>query len=137
MLLIRLIITNRSYTSVFIEGGWTLYKLIFRANFANLANNRSTKLGTLICSAHARTVRTTSVGHPAKGPNRPVLILVLNTCDMVVDRDSVASQYIQYQRRGDKTESSMPASTPEAIPRYLTSHRLVQLLKLVGYNGNG
>jgi hypothetical protein len=51
-------ITNRPYTSLFIEeGGWTLYKLIFRVNSANLANNRSTKLGTLICSAHARTVR--------------------------------------------------------------------------------
>jgi hypothetical protein len=52
---------NRSYTSLFIEeGGWTLYKLISRANSANLANNRSTKLGTLICSAHARTVRPQS-----------------------------------------------------------------------------
>jgi hypothetical protein len=30
VLLIRLMITNRLYTSLFIEeGGWTLYKLIF------------------------------------------------------------------------------------------------------------
>jgi hypothetical protein len=57
VLLIRLIPPNRSYTSVFIEeGDWTLYKLISRANSANLANNRSTKLGTLIYSAYARTV---------------------------------------------------------------------------------
>jgi hypothetical protein len=35
----------------------------------NLANNRSTKLGTLICSAHARTVRTAD--RPASGPDRP------------------------------------------------------------------
>jgi hypothetical protein len=63
-------ITNRSYTSVFIEeGGWTLYKLISRANSANLANNRSTKLGTLICSAHARTVRPTGADCPDRGPS--------------------------------------------------------------------
>jgi hypothetical protein len=66
VLLIRLIITNRSYTSVFIEeGGWTLYKLISWTNSANLANNHSTKLGTLICFAHARTVRHTGVDRPA------------------------------------------------------------------------
>jgi hypothetical protein len=34
-----------------------------------LDNNRSTKLGTLICSAHARTVRTAD--RPASGPDRP------------------------------------------------------------------
>jgi hypothetical protein len=72
VLLIRLMITNRSYTSLFIEeGGWTLYKLISRANSTNLANNRSTKLGTLICSVHARTVRPTGADHPQ-------LILELN-----------------------------------------------------------
>jgi hypothetical protein len=70
MLLIRLMITNRPYTSVFIEeGGWTLYKLISRANSANLANNRSTKLGTLICSAHARTVRPTGADRLDRGPS--------------------------------------------------------------------
>jgi hypothetical protein len=67
-------ITNRPYTSLFIEeGGWTLYKLIFRVNSANLANNRSTKLGTLICSAHARTVRP-------QGRTVRALKLVLNIC---------------------------------------------------------
>jgi hypothetical protein len=85
VLLIRLMITNRSYTSVFIEeGGWTLYKLISRANFANLANNRSTKLGTLIYSAHARTVRTTSV-------DRPILIFVLNTPELKIYKNGYLS----------------------------------------------
>jgi mannose/fructose/N-acetylgalactosamine-specific phosphotransferase system component IID len=36
-----------------------------------LANNRSTKLGTLICSAHAWTVRPTGADRPASGPDRP------------------------------------------------------------------
>jgi hypothetical protein len=61
------------YLSIYRGGGWTLYKLISRANSANLANKRSTKLRTLICSAHARTVRPT-------GANRPLLKLVLNIC---------------------------------------------------------
>jgi hypothetical protein len=66
--LIRLMITNRPYTSLFIEEeGWTLYTIDFRANSANLANNRSTKLGTLICSAHARTFRPTGVDCPDRG----------------------------------------------------------------------
>jgi hypothetical protein len=37
----------------------------------NLANNRSTKLGTLICSVLARTVRPTGADRPASGPDRP------------------------------------------------------------------
>jgi hypothetical protein len=45
------------YLCIYRGGGWTLYKLISRANSANLANNRSTKLGTLIYSTHARTVQ--------------------------------------------------------------------------------
>jgi hypothetical protein len=50
-------IFNRAYSSVFIEeGGWTRYKQISRVNSANLANNNSKKLGTLIGYAHARTV---------------------------------------------------------------------------------
>jgi hypothetical protein len=49
------------YHCIYRGGGWTLYKLISRANSANLANNHSTKLGTLICSAHARTVQPTGV----------------------------------------------------------------------------
>jgi hypothetical protein len=40
-----------------VVGGWTLYTTVFRVNSANLANKHSTKLGTLNCSAHARTVR--------------------------------------------------------------------------------
>jgi hypothetical protein len=34
-----------------------------------LANNCSTKLGTLICSAHARTVRPTGADRPDRGPS--------------------------------------------------------------------
>jgi hypothetical protein len=72
VLLIRLILTNRPYTSLFIEeGAWTLYTTDFRANSANLANNRSTKLGTIIYSEHARTVRPTCADCPASGPDRP------------------------------------------------------------------
>jgi hypothetical protein len=55
------------YLCIYRGGGWTLYKLISRANSANLANNHSIKLGTLICSAHARTVRTTSADRPTPG----------------------------------------------------------------------
>ena len=67
VVLIRLlIITNRPYTSLYIEkGGWTLYTTGFRVNSANLANKHSTKLGTLNCSAHARTVRPTGADRPA------------------------------------------------------------------------
>jgi hypothetical protein len=57
------------YLSIYRRGGWTLYKLISQANFTNLANNRSTKLRTLICSAHARTVRTAD--RPVSGPDHP------------------------------------------------------------------
>jgi hypothetical protein len=59
------------YLSIYRGGGWTLYKLISRANFVNLANNRSTKLGTLICSAQARTVRPTCADRPThmRGPS--------------------------------------------------------------------
>jgi hypothetical protein len=65
VVLIRLMITNWSYTSLFIEeGGWTLYKQTSRANSENLANKHSKKLGTLICSAHARTVRPTGADRP-------------------------------------------------------------------------
>jgi hypothetical protein len=40
-------IINRSYSSIFIEGGWTRYKQIYRINSVNLVNNCSKKLGTL------------------------------------------------------------------------------------------
>jgi hypothetical protein len=65
-------ITNRPYTSLFIEeGGWTLYKQTSRANSENLANKHSKKLGTLICSMHARTVRPTGADRPDRGPSGP------------------------------------------------------------------
>jgi hypothetical protein len=48
------------YLSIYRGGGLNPLQTNFRANFANLANNRSTKLGTLIYSAHARTVRPQS-----------------------------------------------------------------------------
>jgi hypothetical protein len=54
VLLIRLIIKNRSYSYVFIEeGGWTRYKQTPRDNSVNFVNKHSKKLGTLICSARA------------------------------------------------------------------------------------
>jgi hypothetical protein len=56
----------------------------FRAYPMILANNRSTKLGTLICSAHARTVRPTGADRPDHGPSGlragpSALNLVLNS----------------------------------------------------------
>jgi hypothetical protein len=70
VVLIRLLLTNRPYTSLFIEeGGWILYTTEFRANSANLANNRSTKLETLNCSAHARTVRPTGADRSDRRPS--------------------------------------------------------------------
>jgi hypothetical protein len=63
-------ITNRSYTSVFIEeGGWTRYKQTPRVNSENLANKHSKKLGTLICSARAQTVRPTGADRLDRGPS--------------------------------------------------------------------
>jgi hypothetical protein len=60
------------YLSIYRGGGWTLYTTEFRANSANLANKHSTKLGTLIYSAHARTVRPTGADCPAFGLDRPL-----------------------------------------------------------------
>jgi hypothetical protein len=65
------------YLCIYRGGGWTLYKLISRANSANLDNNRSTKLETLICSAHARTVRP-------QGRTVRSLNLLLNSCQSLV-----------------------------------------------------
>jgi hypothetical protein len=59
------------YLSIYRGGGWTLYTTDFRANSVNLANNHSTKLGTLICSVHTRTVRPTGVDRPVSGPDCP------------------------------------------------------------------
>jgi hypothetical protein len=70
VVLIRLLITNRPYASLFIEeGGWTLYTTGLRANSADIANKHSTKLGTLIYSARARTVRPTGADRPDRGPS--------------------------------------------------------------------
>jgi hypothetical protein len=51
------------------EGGWTLYTTGFRANSADIANKHSTKHGTLIYSARARTVRPTGADRPDRGPS--------------------------------------------------------------------
>ena len=59
------------YLSIYRGGGLDPLQTNFRANPANLANNHSTKLGTLICSALARTVRPTGADRPASGPDRP------------------------------------------------------------------
>jgi hypothetical protein len=57
------------YLSIYRGGGLDPLQTNFRANSVNLANNRSTKLGTLNCSAHARTVRPTSADRPDRGPS--------------------------------------------------------------------
>jgi hypothetical protein len=57
------------YLSIYRGGGLDPLQTNFRAYPMILANNRSIKLGTLICSAHARTVRTAD--RPASGPDRP------------------------------------------------------------------
>jgi hypothetical protein len=59
------------YLSIYRGGGLNSLQTIFRAISANLANNRSTKLATLNCSAHARTVRPTGADRPDSGPDRP------------------------------------------------------------------
>jgi hypothetical protein len=56
------------YLSIY-RGGLDPLQTNFRANFVNLANNHSTKLETLNCSAHARTVWTADCS--ASGPDRP------------------------------------------------------------------
>jgi hypothetical protein len=88
------------YLSIYRGGGLDSSQTNLRANFANLANNRSIKLGTLICSAHARTVRPTgtdrpthrhgpsgprtvwTTDRPASGTDRPPLILQLIICPL-------------------------------------------------------
>jgi hypothetical protein len=55
--------------SIYRGGGLDPLHNWFWANSANLANNRSTKLGTLICSAHARTVRPAGADCPDRGPS--------------------------------------------------------------------
>jgi hypothetical protein len=57
------------YLSIYRGGGLDPLQTNFRANPANLANNRSTKLGTLNCSAHVWTVRPTGADRPDRGPS--------------------------------------------------------------------
>jgi hypothetical protein len=57
------------YLSIYRGGGLDPLQTNFRAYPMILANNRSTKLGTLICSAHARTVRPTGADRPDRGPS--------------------------------------------------------------------
>jgi hypothetical protein len=57
------------YLSIYRGGGLDPLQTKFRANSTNLANNRITKLGTLNCSAHARTVRPTGADRPDRGPS--------------------------------------------------------------------
>jgi hypothetical protein len=64
--------------SIYRGGGLDPLPSELRANPAIFTNKRSEKLGTLICSARARTVRTAD--RPASGPDCPHLNLVLNIC---------------------------------------------------------
>jgi hypothetical protein len=57
------------YLSIYRGGGLDPLQTNFRANSVNLANNRRTKLETLNCSAHARTVRHTGADRPDRGPS--------------------------------------------------------------------
>ena len=57
------------YLSIYRGGGLDPLQTNFRANPANLANNRSTKLGTLIYSARARTVWPIGADRPDRRPS--------------------------------------------------------------------
>jgi hypothetical protein len=59
------------YLSIYRGGGLDPLQTNFRAFPAILANNRGTKLGTLICSALARIVRPTGVDRPDRRPSGP------------------------------------------------------------------
>jgi hypothetical protein len=86
VVLIRLMMINRPYTSLFIEeGDWTLYKLISELIPRFSATNIAKKLGTLICSALTRTVRPIGADRPDPGPSGlragpSALFLVSNIC---------------------------------------------------------
>jgi hypothetical protein len=55
--------------SIYRGGGLDPLPSELRANPAIFANKRSKKLGTLICSARARTVRPTGADRPDRGPS--------------------------------------------------------------------
>jgi hypothetical protein len=57
------------YLSIYRGGGLDPLQTNSRAYPMILANNRSTKLGILIYSAHARTVRPTGADRPDRGPS--------------------------------------------------------------------
>jgi hypothetical protein len=57
------------YLSIYRGGGLDPLQTNFRAFPVILANNRNTKLRTLICSAHARTVRPSGADCPDRGPS--------------------------------------------------------------------
>jgi hypothetical protein len=106
-------ITNRPYASLFIEeGGWTLYTTGFRANSANLANKHSTKLRTLIYSAHARTVRPTGADCPDRGLSG--LRAGPSVCSFWCQTLSNAGEVIP--TLSDGTECPGPSSSP-TMPR--------------------
>jgi hypothetical protein len=65
--------------SIYRGGGLDPLPSKLRANPGIFVNKRSEKLGTLICSERARTVRPTGADRPASGPDCPHLNLVLNT----------------------------------------------------------
>ena len=67
------------YLSIYRGGGLDPLQTNFWAYPEILANKHSKKLGNLICSALARTVRPTGADRSASGPDRPPLILVPNT----------------------------------------------------------
>jgi hypothetical protein len=57
------------YLSIYRGGGLDPLQTNFRAFPVILANNCSTKLRTLICSAHARTVQPPGADCPDRGPS--------------------------------------------------------------------
>jgi hypothetical protein len=70
-------ITNRLYSSVFIEdGGWTRHKQTLRANSVNLVNKHNKKLGTLIC--YARADRPAHRREPSDGSFWCSTVLIYN-----------------------------------------------------------
>ena len=76
------------YLSIYRGGGLDPLQTNFRAYPEIFANKHSKKLGTLICSAHARTVRPTGTDRPDHGPYdlragpSAELNLVPNICPM-------------------------------------------------------
>jgi hypothetical protein len=68
------------FLCIYRGGGWTHYKQTPRANFVNLVNKPSKKLGTLIGFLRARTVGPQAQIVRLQGRTVWRLILVLNIC---------------------------------------------------------